>query len=109
MSTKQFIIDDQPKTLFPNRTTRLLIEHGEEQIKEYISKCFSKEESSFSFLPQQRVYAAKLAQNLRRTVKLDPVAEYHIYDVAFTHRAKFRKPQADVEYILDIDLNVAPL
>jgi hypothetical protein len=29
---------------------------------------------------------------LRRTVKLDPIAEYHIYDVIFRNRLLFRKP-----------------
>jgi hypothetical protein len=43
-------------------------------------------------MPQQRVYASKTNQNLRRTVKLDPVAEYYIYDVAYQHRTRFRRP-----------------
>lgn len=90
MTTQQFIIEDYPKTLFPNRTGQLLIQNGEKKIKEHISKCFSKTEPSFSFLPQQRVYAAKHDLNLRRTVKLDPVAEYYLYDVAFIHRQRFR-------------------
>lgn len=92
MSTKQFIIDDQPKTLFPNTTNRLLIEHGEKLIREHIVKCFLPNEPSYSFLPQQRVHAAKQGLNLRRTVKLDPVAEYYIYDVTYQNRARFRKP-----------------
>jgi hypothetical protein len=78
ISTKQFIIDDQPKTLFPNKANRLLIEHGEKLIQEHIAKCFLPSESSYSFIPQQRVHAAKYGLNLRRTVKLDPVAEYYI-------------------------------
>jgi hypothetical protein len=91
IATKQFIIDDQPKTLFPNKTNRLLIEHGEKLIQDHIAKCFSKSESSYSFMPQQRVYAAKYGLNLRRTVKLDPVAEYYIYDIVRKYRSNFRK------------------
>jgi Reverse transcriptase (RNA-dependent DNA polymerase) len=64
-------------------------------IQEHIAKCFVKSEHSFSFLPQQRVYAAKHGPNLRRTVKLDPVAEYYIYDVVYCHRARFRKPHQE--------------
>ena len=74
MSTKQFIIDDQPKTLFPTKTNHLLIEQGDKYIQEPIVKCFAASEASYSFLPQQRVHAAKYGLNLRRTVKLDPVA-----------------------------------
>jgi hypothetical protein len=32
--------------------------------------------------------------HLRRTVKLDPVAEYYIYDVIFRNRSLFRKPHS---------------
>jgi len=92
MSTKQFIIDDHAKTLFPNKTNRILIEHGEKLIREHVAKCLSPKETSHSFLPQQRVYAAKYGLNLRRTVKLDPVAEYYIYDVVYRNRSRFRKP-----------------
>jgi hypothetical protein len=92
MSTKQFIIDDQPKTLFPTKTNHLLIEQGDKYIQEPIVKCFAASEASYSFLPQQRVHAAKYGLNLRRTVKLDPVAEYYIYDVVYKHRSRFRRP-----------------
>ena len=43
-----------------------------------------------NFLPQQRVYATKPRGHLRRTVKLDPVAEYFIYDVVYRNRGVFR-------------------
>jgi hypothetical protein len=92
MKTLDFIFEDQAKTLFPNKTTQLLIRHGESNIKDYIAKCFDQDEASFSFLPQQRVYAAKHGLNLRRTVKLDAVAEYYIYNVVNSHRSRFRKP-----------------
>jgi len=92
MSTKRFIIDDQTKTLFPTKTNRLLIEHGEQLIQEHIAKCFMPNEPSYSFLPQQRVFAAKYGLNLRRTVKLDPVAEYYIYDVVYRNKSRFRRP-----------------
>jgi hypothetical protein len=41
-------------------------------------------------LYKQRCYAAKRGYNLRRTVKLDPVAEFFIYDIVFRNRKAFR-------------------
>jgi hypothetical protein len=67
MKTLDFILEDQAKTLFPNKTTQLLIRYGEPVIKAYIEKCFDQNQTAFSFLPQQRVYAAKHGLNLRRT------------------------------------------
>ena len=32
--------------------------------------------------------------HLRRTVKLDPVAEYYVYDLIFRYRAEFRRPHS---------------
>ena len=95
MKTLDFILEDQAKTLFPNKTTQLLIKYGEIVIKDYIEKCFDKDQPTFSFLPQQRVYAAKHGLNLRRTVKLDPVAEYYIYNVVNSNRSRFRKPHQE--------------
>lgn len=95
MSTLQFITHDQSRTLFPNKSNQLLQQHGEQLIREHIARCFEQSEPSFSFLPQQRVYASKQGPHFRRTVKLDPVAEYYIYDVVYRHRARFRKPHQE--------------
>ena len=91
-STLAFFLDDFPKTLFPLKTNKILIELGKDKIQEYIDKCLSDDNPSFSFLAQKRVYALKPKQHLRRTVKLDPVAEYYLYDVVFRNRALFRTP-----------------
>ena len=91
-STFAFYQDDFGKTLFPLRTNRELIARGETEIKEYIARCLDQSQKGFSFSAQQQVYAAKPGLHLRRTVKLDPVAEYYIYDVVFRNRALFRKP-----------------
>jgi hypothetical protein len=92
MDTREFIVEDQAKTLFPIKTSQLLIQHGERLIAEHIAKCFDENQPAFSFLPQQRVYAAKHGLNLRRTVKPDPVAEYYIYNLVNRHRRHLRKP-----------------
>ena len=94
-STLDFYRDDYPKTLFPLSTNLELIVRGEQEIKEYIRKCLDDQEKAFSFSPQRRVYAAKPGRYLRRTVKLDPVAEYYIYDVIFRNRSLLRKPHVD--------------
>jgi hypothetical protein len=88
-STKQFYMDDCPRTLFPLNTNKVIIEHGEVQIRSYLDDC---QNGSRSFSPQHRVYGAKDALHLRRTVKLDPVAEYFIYDLVYRNRTRFRKP-----------------
>src|SRR5258708_1254814 len=95
MPTQRFITQDQSKTLFPNKTNQFLLENGGDLVRDHIAKCFEKSEPAFSFLPQQRVYAAKQGPNLRRTVKLDPVAEYYIYDVVYRQRTRFRKPHQE--------------
>jgi hypothetical protein len=43
-------------------------------------------------IAQSLGYAAKHGLNLRRTVKLDPVAEYYIYNLVNRHRRHLRKP-----------------
>lgn len=93
-NTVAFYLDDFNKTLFPLKTNRILIERGEVELREYIAKCLDGEKPEFSFLNQKRVYAAKAGLHLRRTVKLDPVAEFYIYDVVFRNRSLFRKPHS---------------
>jgi len=91
----QFYIEDQPRTLFPMNTTTLIISQSEEKVREYLLKCSDINEPSYSILPQTRVYASKSNLHLRRTVKLDPVAEYYIYDVVYRNRTIFRKPHTN--------------
>jgi len=90
----KFFQDDISKTLFPLKTNLFLIENGETEIKEFISKCLDENEKAYSFLPQQRVYAAKTDHHLRRTVKLDVISEYYLYDTIHRNRAAFRKPHS---------------
>lgn len=92
--TIEFYLDDFNRTLFPLKTNREIIQRGEQEIKAYIAKCLDEKETNFSFLAQRRAYAAKPGLHLRRTVKLDPVSEYYIYDVVFRNRPLFRKPHS---------------
>ncbi|TPI19779.1 antiviral reverse transcriptase Drt5 [Mesorhizobium sp. B4-1-1] len=93
-STRDFFLEDFPKTLFPLSTNRVLVELGEAEIRSYIRKCLDEKELAYSFAPQKRVFVSKPQGYLRRTVKLDVVAEYYLYDVVYRNRALFRKPHA---------------
>jgi hypothetical protein len=90
--TQAFYLDDFSKTLFPLETNRILVEHGEAEIQAYIAKCLDDKEPAYGFTPQRRVFVSKPNGYLRRTVKLDVVAEYYIYDIVFRNRTRFRKP-----------------
>lgn len=91
-STRAFFEFDYGHTLYPLSTNVLLVKAHEKELAEYIyQKVLNKDEPSSKFLAQQRVYAPKRDGHLRRTFKLDPVAEYFIYDLAFRNRSYFRK------------------
>lgn len=95
--SRELFIYDFGKTLFPMETCRFLIEHGEEEIRLHIRRCLSgsKEDKHVQFLAQSRVYASKPQNHLRRTVKLDPVAEFYLYDIIFSTKSRFRKPYSE--------------
>ena len=91
-NTVRFFDLDFPRTLFPLDTNKILIESYSDSIRDYIyGKITHKKESDHKFLPQVRAYAAKPGFHLRRTAKLDPVAEFYLYDLLYRHRLKFRK------------------
>jgi hypothetical protein len=71
-------------------TSRILVESYEQRLQGYIAQEVLNDQAAESFLPQQRCYAAKHGFFLRRTVKLDPVAEYYIYDIVYRNRGSFR-------------------
>ncbi|MEW8190489.1 MAG: antiviral reverse transcriptase Drt5 [Candidatus Thiodiazotropha endolucinida] len=90
-STLAFIQADFSSTLFPLKTNRILAEvHGKE-ISDYIyQRVLSSDHEGDSFLSQHRVHSTKPRGHLRRTAKLDPVAEYFIYDLCYRNRSIFR-------------------
>ncbi|WP_375419915.1 antiviral reverse transcriptase Drt5 [uncultured Sphingomonas sp.] len=88
-SSRSFYLEDLPSTLYPLTTNRFLVENGAQELLDYAASLLK---GDGSFLPQRRVYANKDGIHLRRTVKLDPVAELFLYDIIFRNRAKFRKP-----------------
>jgi hypothetical protein len=89
-----FFSNDYQKTLFPLRTNKILAETGFSKLLNFgrnQAQTAEKEKDSSAFLPQRRVFAMKASWHLRRTVKLDPVAEVILYDLVFRNRALFRK------------------
>jgi hypothetical protein len=90
-NTLKFLQSDFPATLFPLKTNRLLAEAHGKEISDYIyQRVLSSAHPGDSFLSQQKVFATKPKGHLRRTVKLDPVAEFFIYDLCYRNRAVFR-------------------
>jgi hypothetical protein len=92
LSGAEFFEYDYRSTLFPMETCRILIKQGAAQLEAYIQRCLSKSgaDVGHQFLAQTRVYGAKPYGHLRRTVKLDPVAEYFLYDLVYRNKSRFR-------------------
>jgi len=90
-TVEQYLLADYPRTLFPLVTTSFLVQHFSSELKAFLyNTVLNRASVSPGFVVQQRCYAAKSGHNLRRTVKLDPVAEFFIYDIVFRNRKFFR-------------------
>lgn len=90
--TVSFYLQDFPRTLFPLDTNKVLVESFASELGDFVyGKITHNKESEHSFLPQTRAYAAKRDYHLRRTAKLDPVAEFFLYDLVYRNRGSFRK------------------
>lgn len=95
-TTTDYMLEDHPRTLFPFNATRILVEKFSAELQRYVyDEVVTSTSPDSGFMIQQRCYAAKRGHNLRRTVKLDPVAEYFIYDVVFRNRKAFRSDHRD--------------
>lgn len=86
-SAKKFFLDDFNQTLYPLDTTKFLVENGFDDLTKFIEE---KSPESL-FFPQTRVYSPKNEGHLRRTHKLDPIAEFAIYLFIYKNRNKFKK------------------
>jgi hypothetical protein len=88
----EYLLTDYRHTLFPLSTTEHLVQTSAAKLRDYIyGKILDPNTKDAHFLAQQRCYAAKRGYHARRTVKLDPVAEFFIYDVVYRNRGAFRK------------------
>ena len=96
MTSIKFIQNDFSSSLFPLKSNLIMAEVNGDEISEYIyNKILSDQHENDNFLPQHKVYATKPRGHLRRTVKLDPIAEYFIYDVVYRNRSIFREQVSD--------------
>ena len=84
----ELFLRDYPSTLFPLRMNQLLVEKYASQLRIFIQEKILDAQGSFQ--NQQRVFATKRGWFLRRTVKLDPVAEFFLYDLIYRNRSLFR-------------------
>jgi hypothetical protein len=91
MDTKSFFELDFNSSLFPLKTNFLLIQNHHEALETYIAKILSTDpiHAGDSFLAQTRVHAAKPKNHLRRTLVLDPVASYFLYDLVNRNHQAF--------------------
>jgi len=96
MNAKSFFELDFQSSLFPLKTNLLVIQHHHKALEQYIAKILSDDPANVgdSFLTQTRVHAAKPRNHLRRTVALDPVASYFLYDLVYRNREAFGKASA---------------
>ena len=91
-NTIEYYKNDFQKSLFPLDTNKIVIENSAGLINDYIyQKVLNEKDEENHFLPQSRCHAAKHNLHLRRTFKLDPVAEFYIYDLIYRNRTSFRK------------------
>jgi hypothetical protein len=87
----EFYEDDCPRTLFPLRTNLVLVQKDATELLNYIYQEITPQDSGGgSFLIQERAAATKQRHHLRRTFKLDPVAELFLYEIVYRNRTKFR-------------------
>lgn len=75
-------------------TTSYLIDNGGAKLLDYSKQCIEASGGN-GFSPQVKVYASKPKFHLRRTQKLDPVAEYFIYDLFYRNRSLFKEPRSN--------------
>lgn len=90
-SATQYLLDDQPRTLFPLRLTQTLVRLAAPALYDEIKRILATDPKAENtgFLTQINCYASKRGLHLRRTLKLDPVAELFVYDLIYKERRKF--------------------
>jgi hypothetical protein len=90
--TINYFIADFPRQLFPLETNKVIIENAAQEIGKFIYEQITHEgKSKEQFITQVRAHSAKPRFHLRRTLKLDPIAEFFIYDITYRHRSMFKK------------------
>ena len=88
---KEFYLEDYKEMLFPMETCRFIIEQSPELLSNFIKNIEDTSKPEYCFLPQESVCASKAKQHIRRTKKLDPIAEYYMYEMAYKNKSIFRE------------------
>ncbi|WP_177176152.1 antiviral reverse transcriptase Drt5 [Trichormus sp. NMC-1] len=83
-----FIVDDLKRTLFPLNLTAFMAQYAHKELQEYIDNIYAR---TGNFHSQTTVYADKPNRTLRRTLKLDPIAEWYIYSIIYKYKDKFQE------------------
>lgn len=94
-NSRDFFHYDYNTSLFPMKTTRFLVDHGLNRALDLSKQCVDSGNASAGFSPQTKAFASKPGYHLRRTVKLDPIAEMFLYDLLFRNRALFAEPKSE--------------
>lgn len=91
MNTREFFELDFMSALFPLKTNKIMMENAGLELAEYVRRALSDlpEDAPYNFLGQERGHAAKPNHHLRRTIVLDPVCTYFIYDLVYRNRRAF--------------------
>ncbi len=97
MNTREFFELDFMSGLFPLKTNKLMMEYAGPELAAYVQRALSDlpADAPYRFLGQERAHAAKPNHHLRRTIVLDPVCTFFIYDLVHRNRRAFdsrRKP-----------------
>jgi hypothetical protein len=102
MNTLEFFKLDFMSGLFPLKTNKLMMEHAAPELAKYVERVLSDKESDapYNFLGQERANAAKPNNHLRRTIVLDPVCTFFIYDLVYRNRRSFdsKKKSTRISY-----------
>ena len=97
MNAREFFELDFMSGLFPLKTNKLMMENAGPELAVYVQRALSDlaVDAPYKFLGQERAHAAKPNHHLRRTIVLDPVCTFFIYDLVHRNRRAFdnrRKP-----------------
>ena len=95
MNTREFFELDFMSGLFPLKTNKLMMEKAGPELAEYVQRALSDSpaDAPYNFLGQERAHAAKPNHHLRRTIVLDPVCTFFIYDLVYRNRKAFDSRQ----------------
>lgn len=91
MNTFEFFELDFMSGLFPLKTNKLMMENARVELADYVRRALSNlpGDAPYKLFGQERAHAAKPNQHLRRTIVLDPVCTFFIYDLVYRNRRAF--------------------